>query len=89
MFRLVAAIVFTISCFTTFSHTSSNIKLKRRHEEDPVININIDGTEGWLRGKKLTTIGKAQRPFFTFRNIPFAQEPERFMVREIIESIVI
>ena len=89
MFPLVAQIVFTICCFTAFSHTLSNIELKTHEGEDPVININIDGTEGWLRGKTLTTIGKAQRPFFTFRNIPFAQEPERFMVRYIIESIII
>ena len=88
MFRVVAANVFTISCFTAFSHTVSNMELKSHQEDDPVININIDGTEGWLRGKTLTTIGKAQRPFFTFRNIPFAQEPERFMVRDIIACII-
>ena len=80
MHRLVTRIVFVISYFTVFSYTTSNTRLKSNLSEDPLININVDGTEGWLRGKELTTIGKAQRPFFTFRNIPFAEEPERFMV---------
>ena len=48
---------------------------------DPILEINVDGTQGFLRGKVLTSLGRNQKPFYTFRNIPFALEPERFMVR--------
>lgn len=48
--------------------------------DDAILQINVDGTTGYLRGKQLTTIGSNKKNFFTFRNIPFAKEPERFMV---------
>jgi len=48
--------------------------------ENPILEINVDGTTGFLRGKGLTTKGRNEKPFVTFRNIPFALEPERFMV---------
>ena len=47
---------------------------------DDILEINVDGTTGYLRGKRLTTIGRNEKSFITFRNIPFALEPERFMV---------
>ena len=50
------------------------------HAADDILEITVDGTNGFLQGKKLTTIGKNERSFITFRNIPFALEPERFMV---------
>ena len=50
------------------------------HVADDILEITVDGTYGFLKGKKLTTIGKNERSFITFRNIPFALEPERFMV---------
>ena len=49
-------------------------------DENPILEINVDGTTGFLRGKGLTTKGRNEKPFITFRNIPFALEPERFMV---------
>ena len=66
-----------------FSAISIDVKLvgSMPHASDDILEINVDGTTGFLRGKKLTTIGKNERPFITFRNIPFALEPERFMVK--------
>ena len=55
--------------------------------DDAILQINVDGTTGYLRGKQLTTIGSNKKNFFTFRNIPFAKEPERFMVQIFIKFI--
>ena len=64
-------------CFTYFGvKTASSMP----HAADDILEITVDGTNGFLQGKKLTTIGKNERSFITFRNIPFALEPERFMV---------
>ena len=64
--------------------SSNNYGLKTAksmpHASEDILEINVDGTTGFLRGKQLTTIGKNERNFITFRNIPFALEPERFMV---------
>ena len=57
--------------------------------ENSILEINVDGTTGYLRGKQLTTIGSNKKNFFTFRNIPFAKEPERFMVQFAIEFIIL
>ena len=57
--------------------------------ENSILEINVDGTTGYLRGKQLTTIGSNKKNFFTFRNIPFAKEPERFMVQFAIEFLII
>ena len=56
--------------------------------ENSILEINVDGTTGYLRGKQLTTIGSNKKNFFTFRNIPFAKEPERFMVQFAIEFLI-
>ena len=57
--------------------------------ENSILEINVDGTTGYLKGKQLTTIGSNKKNFFTFRNIPFAKEPERFMVQFAIEFLII
>ena len=56
--------------------------------DDAILQINVDGTTGYLRGKQLTTIGSNKKNFFTFRNIPFAKEPERFMVQIFLSNLL-
>ena len=62
------------------SYGIHNENSKNALTEDTILEINVDGTQGFLRGKQLMTLGKNQKQFYTFRNIPFALEPERFMV---------
>ena len=90
MYRPVSILLITISillpkCFgedEEIFHTLSS-------GENPILEINVDGTTGFLRGKGLITKGRNEKPFVTFRNIPFALEPERFMVKLCIICNVI
>ena len=76
LFLLIAASILLPKCYGSGEETSNSLS----SGENPILEINVDGTTGFLRGKGLTTIGRNEKPFITFRNIPFALEPERFMV---------
>ena len=69
-----------VALFLCFSYFGVQTASSMPHAADDILEITVDGTNGFLQGKKLTTIGKNERSFITFRNIPFALEPERFMV---------
>ena len=69
-----------VAAFLSVSDVGVKSVASMPHATDDILEINVDGTTGFLRGKKLKTIGKNERNFITFRNIPFALEPERFMV---------
>ena len=78
--KLPLALLVTLSNFTNGDSVVGHKASNKQTDED-ILEINVDGTTGFLRGKQLTTIGKNERPFITFRNIPFAKEPVRFMVQ--------
>ena len=69
-----------VALFLCFCYFGEKTVSSLPHAADDILEITVDGTNGFLQGKKLTTIGKNERSFITFRNIPFALEPERFMV---------
>lgn len=70
-------LVIAILSFNNYGLKTAN---SMPHTSEDILEINVNGTTGFLRGKQLITIGKNERNFITFRNIPFALEPERFMV---------
>jgi len=72
-----------VALFLCFSYFGVKTASSMPHAADDILEITVDGTNGFLQGKKLTTIGKNERSFITFRNIPFALEPERFMPPEM------
>ena len=75
--------ILEVKCYDLKENT-----FKNDAAENSILEINVDGTTGYLRGKQLTTIGSNKKNFFTFRNIPFAKEPERFMVQLAIEFLI-
>ena len=80
MYGIVSISILIMSILMPESYAIANDNSKNTLTVDPILEINVDGTQGFLRGKQLTTLGKNQKEFYTFRNIPFALEPERFMV---------
>ena len=80
MYKLFLTLLITTSIVLSDSFAVDDGRSDSLSTEDPILEIDVDGTTGFLRGKQLTSMGKNERTFITFRNIPFALEPERFMV---------
>ena len=91
-FKMIKKILIYVSLFSMLEVKCYGFKdksFKNDAAENSILEINVDGTTGYLKGKQLTTIGSNKKNFFTFRNIPFAKEPERFMVQFAIEFLII
>ena len=90
-FKIIKNYLIYVSLFSILEVKCYDLKektFKNDAAENSILEINVDGTTGYLRGKQLTTIGSNKKNFFTFRNIPFAKEPERFMVQLAIEFLI-
>ena len=89
MIKKILIFVSLISMLEVKCYGFKDKSFKNDAAENSILEINVDGTTGYLKGKQLTTIGSNKKNFFTFRNIPFAKEPERFMVQFAIEFLII